>query len=78
AKFPETAQLPLLPEILAPLGIQFSKPAPANVTLFVALAACVVIWGLIWHTPLGHEIRAFGKSDLCAVYAGNSPVRTVM
>ncbi|KUP94394.1 ABC transporter permease [Tritonibacter horizontis] len=77
-RFPESAQLPSLHDILAPIGIEFSKSSPANVTLFVGIAACVVVWGLIWHTPLGHEIRALGKSERGAVYAGISPVRTVM
>ena len=30
---------------------------------------------LIWRTPLGYEIRAFGKSERAARYAGISPVR---
>ena len=77
AKFPESTQLPSLSELLAPLGIEFAN-TPANVTLFVGLAACVLIWGLIWHTPLGHEIRALGKSERGAIYAGISPVRITM
>ena len=65
-------------EILAPLGIEFSKSAPANVTLFVALAACVFVWALIWRTPLGYEIRALGKSEPATRYAGISSVRIIM
>ncbi|WP_420005201.1 ABC transporter permease [Arenibacterium sp. LLYu02] len=77
AKFPDSTHLPSLSELLAPLGIEFAN-TPANVTLFVGLAACVLIWGLIWHTPLGHEIRALGKSERGAIYAGISPVRITM
>ncbi len=78
AKFPEAVQLPTLHDLLAPLGIEFSKSAPANVTLFVALLSCVAVWGIIWRTPLGFEIRALGKSEAAARYAGISSVRIIM
>ena len=64
--------------MLAPLGIEFSKSAPANVTLLVAIAACVLVWLLIWRTRLGYEIRAYGHSETGALYAGISPVRITM
>ena len=75
AKFPEPTHLPTLHEMFAPFGIAFSKSAPANVTLFVAIAACFLVWLLIWRTKLGYEIRAFGHSESAAKYAGISPVR---
>ena len=75
ARFPEAVHLPTLHELLAPLGIAFSKSAPANVSLLVATAACIVVWLLIWRTRLGYEIRAFGHSESAAKYAGISPVR---
>ena len=78
ARFPEAVHLPTLHELLAPLGIAFSKSAPANVSLLVAVAACVVIWMLIWRTRLGYEIRAYGHSQPAAKYAGISPVRITM
>ncbi|MEM1006451.1 MAG: ABC transporter permease, partial [Pseudomonadota bacterium] len=37
--------------------------------------ACLAIWALIWRTRLGYEIRAYGKTETGAVYAGISPVR---
>lgn len=78
AKFPQAVHLPSLHDLLAPLGIEFSKSAPANVTLLVALLACVIVWGIIWRTPLGFEIRALGKSEAAARYAGISSVRIIM
>ena len=78
ARFSENVHLPTLHEILAPLGINFSKAAPANISLFVALIACLLVWVLIWRTPLGLEIRAFGKSQRAARYAGIGPVRITM
>lgn len=70
ARFPEATHLPTLHELLAPLGISFSKAAPANFSLLIALAACVMVWALIWRTRLGYEIRAFGQSESAANYAG--------
>lgn len=75
ARFPEATQLPTLHELLAPLGINFSKAAPANVSLLIALAACVFVWLLIWRSRLGYEIRAFGHSDSGARYAGINAVK---
>jgi general nucleoside transport system permease protein len=77
-RFPEATNLPTLHDLLAPIGIEFSKSTPANVSLLVAIAACVVLWLLIWHTRLGYEIRAYGHSESAAKYAGISPVRITM
>lgn len=78
ALFPEATHLPSLYDILAPLGISWSKHAPANITLFLAIAACIGVWLLIWHTRLGYQLRAFGKSARGARYAGISPVFITM
>ncbi|PTX57137.1 nucleoside ABC transporter membrane protein [Litoreibacter ponti] len=75
AKFPEPTHLPSLGDILGAVGIPFSKGTPANVSLIVALIACVLVYYLIWRTRLGYQIRAFGKSQPAAVYAGINPVR---
>ena len=78
ARFAEGLQLPRLGAVLEPLGIAFSDRTPANVTLFVALLAGVGVWALIWRTRIGYQIRAFGKSERAAVYAGISPVRVTI
>ena len=78
ARFPEAVHLPTLHEMLAPFGIAFSKSAPANVSLLVAVAACVFLWFLIWRTRLGYEIRSFGNSESAARYAGMPPVKIIM
>ena len=78
ARFPEAVHLPTLHDILAPIGIIFSKAAPANVSLLVAIVACVLVWLLIWRTKLGYEIRAYGHSESAAKYAGISPVKITM
>ncbi|MEC8572178.1 MAG: ABC transporter permease, partial [Pseudomonadota bacterium] len=63
ARFPEAVHLPSLHELLAPLGIAFSKSAPANVSFVLAIVACFAVWLLIWRTKLGYEIRAYGNSE---------------
>lgn len=75
ASFPASTHLPTLHDLLTPLGISFSKAAPANVSLVVALLAAVFVWLLIWRTKLGYEIRAFGQSESAAKYAGINPVK---
>lgn len=76
-RFPEGTTLPTLHEMPG-LGLVFTKQVPANVTFFVALLACWLVWLLLWRTRLGYEIRAFGKSEPAALYAGIKPVRLTM
>ncbi|MGV6848712.1 MAG: ABC transporter permease [Marinibacterium sp.] len=78
AKFPDAVHLPTLHEMLAPFGIAFSKSAPANVSLIVALIACVLVWLLIWRTRLGYEIRSYGHSETGALYAGIGPQKIII
>ena len=78
AHFREATNLPTLHDLLAPFGIAFSKSAPANVSLLVAIAACFVLWLLIWRTRLGFEIRSYGESESGAKYAGISPFKITM
>ena len=77
ARFPPGTALPTLNEIPG-FDLIFVKTVPANVTLFVALAACALVWALLWRTRLGYEIRAFGKSEPAARYAGIRPFRIIM
>ncbi len=77
-KFPAAVKLPSLHDILALVGIPFSKAAPANVAFLVAILACIAVWALIWRTRLGYQIRAFGHSEPAAKYAGINPTRMIM
>lgn len=74
ARFPEGAKLPALNDIPG-FNLIFQKAVPANVTLFIALGMAVVVWAILWRTRLGYQIRAFGKSEPAAKYAGINPVR---
>jgi simple sugar transport system permease protein len=75
AAFGAGTHLPTFHEMLAPLGIEFNKNSPANISFIIALLAALSFWILIWKTRLGYEIRAFGESPTAAKYAGINPVR---
>ena len=77
ARFPAGTNLPTLDQIPG-FNLVFTKTVPANVTFLVALAACVLVWALLWRTRLGYEIRAFGRSESAARYAGINPFRIIM
>ncbi|MEL6644421.1 MAG: ABC transporter permease [Pseudomonadota bacterium] len=75
ARFPEGSNLPTFQDMFATAEAPLFRGAPVNVTFFIAIAACFLVWWLIWRTRLGYEIRAFGHSETAAVYAGISPVK---
>ncbi len=73
--FPDATHLPTFQQMFSTAETAMFRGAPANVTFFLAVIACVAVWLLIWRTRLGYEIRAFGHSETAARYAGISPVR---
>jgi len=77
-KFPEATYLPSFQDMFSTADNALFRGAPANITFFIALAACVVVWAVIWRTRLGYEMRAFGFSESAARYAGISPTRIIM
>lgn len=77
ARFPEGTNLPTLNHIPG-FDLFFTKDVPANVTLIIALVMAFLVWMLLWRTRLGYEIRAFGKSEAAAKYAGISPFKIIM
>ncbi len=78
AGFPDGAKLPTFQDMFSTADNIVFRGAPANVTFFIALLACVLVWFLIWRTRLGYEIRAFGQSETGALYAGISPTKIIM
>ncbi|KMK66265.1 ABC transporter permease [Puniceibacterium sp. IMCC21224] len=75
ARFPDAVSLPTFQDMFSTAADPMFRGAPANVSFFVAVLACIAVWVLIWRTRLGYEIRAFGHSEPAARYAGISPVR---
>ncbi|MCF2869616.1 ABC transporter permease [Octadecabacter sp. G9-8] len=78
AVFPAATHLPSLHDVAQMFGSEMFGRSPVNISIFLALIACVGVWALIWHTRLGYEIRSFGKSESAAKYAGISAVNITM
>ncbi|CRK75842.1 ABC transporter permease [Nereida ignava] len=78
AKFAATTHLPTFQDLFSWGEKPVFRGAPANVSFFVSLLACVAVWFLIWRTRLGFEIRAYGESESAAKYAGISPTKIIM
>ncbi len=78
ARFPEGTFLPSAYDMASLVGLPFSRSAPLNITFFVALLCCLLVYVLIWRTRLGYQIRAFGRSEPAAIYAGIRPVKITM
>jgi simple sugar transport system permease protein len=75
AAFPAATHLPSFQDMFSTPENPMFRGSPANITFFIAVAACFLVWLLIWRTKLGYEIRAFGYSETAAKYAGISPVK---
>jgi ABC-type uncharacterized transport system permease subunit len=72
--FEASAALPKLDGLFAAFGADLGA-APLNITLFLALAAALFVYVLIWRTKLGFEIRTVGFNPTAAIYAGISVAR---
>ena len=76
-EFAPDAWLPFMHEILGGFGIEVTR-SPLNVSFLIALVCCVLVWGFIWRTRWGYEIRATGHNETAAVYAGIDPKRIIL
>lgn len=77
AVFTDSALLPRMREVFAFFGIKTAN-SPLNMSFFIAIIALVVFYFLIWKTRLGYEIRAVGKNQEAARYAGINVARTII
>lgn len=75
--FGPAAQLPRLDEVLSWLGIEVQR-MEGNIMFFIGLAACVLVWLLLWRTHFGYEVRSFGHSEGAAEYGGISQGKIVI
>ncbi|WP_299793351.1 ABC transporter permease [uncultured Shewanella sp.] len=67
--FEQSAVMPMFHEIAAWFGFSFSQ-SPMNLSFFIALTCCVLVWILLWRTRWGYAIRAMGSSPSAAEYGG--------
>ena len=75
--FPPGGWVPQIHEILKGFGVKWPV-TPLNLSFFLALAAALGVWVLIWRTRLGYEIRTVGANPTAAIYGGISPARITM
>ena len=75
--FEEAGRLPKLDGFMSLFG-QDIGGAPLNISFFLAIAACIFCWLLIWRSKLGYEIRTFGANATAASYAGISQTKIIV
>jgi len=71
------AGIPSVHEALGWLGIEFAA-SPWNLSFLWALVCCVLVWGYVWHTRWGFEMRTVGISPTAAGYAGISETKSII
>jgi simple sugar transport system permease protein len=64
-------------EALGWLGISWPS-SPLNLSIVLALAACVLVYLFLWRTRAGYHLRAVGASPSAAEYAGIHARRQIM
>ncbi len=75
--FADSAKLPGMHEALGWLGIEWPS-SPLNLSIVLALVACVAVYLFLWRTRAGYRLRAVGASPSAAEYAGISARRQIM
>ena len=75
--FAEHTFLPQMHEVLGWIGIEFGR-SPLNLSFVWALICCVLVWGFIWRTRWGYELRTVGQNQRAAVYGGISVSKNII
>lgn len=77
AEFAESARMPALHQIAAAIGVELPS-SPLNLSLVIALVACVFVAWFLWRSAAGYAVRAVGSAPRAAHYAGIRPRAQVM
>ncbi len=77
AEFVASAKMPRVHEFLKGIGIDWPS-SPLNLSIVIAVLACIFVYLLLWKTRIGYQIRASGSSPGAAEYAGISPQKQVI
>ncbi|HQS15395.1 ABC transporter permease [Reyranella sp.] len=75
--FAASAAVPSMQATLQWVGIAVA-PSALNLSLLLALLACVGVWIFLWHTPWGYGLRTLGHNPEAALYAGTNLKRTTL
>lgn len=70
--FADSARMPAVHELLAKLGVEWPS-SPLNLSIVLALVACVFVWWFLWKSRAGYVLRAVGSNPTAAHYAGIRP-----
>ncbi len=74
----QAARLPRLYNIFKSINIDFPSYNQVNVSFFIAIAAAILAYYILWKTNLGYEIRAVGYNPLAAEYGGISVAKNIV
>jgi len=77
AEFAESARMPALHELAARFGIELPS-SPLNLSLVLALLACVFVAWFLWKSRAGYALRSVGSAPRAAHYAGINPKLQVL
>ena len=75
--FADSAKLPGMKDALGWLGIDWPS-SPLNISIFLALLACLAVYLFLWRARGGYHLRAVGSSPSAAEYAGIRSKNQVM
>lgn len=70
--FADAARMPSAQSLAAALGWELPS-SPLNLSLLLALLACVFVWWFLWRSRAGYALRAVGSAPRAAHYAGIRP-----
>ena len=73
AMIAEGARMPKLGQFFPPFNY-----TPVNFAIFLAIAALIGTYVLVWHTRFGYALRVMGQNPTAARYAGISNSRMIM
>jgi len=69
--------MPALHQLAALFGVEMPS-SPLNLSLLLALLACVFVWWFLWKSAAGYALRAVGSAPRAAHYAGIRPKYQVL
>ncbi|MGB0844521.1 MAG: ABC transporter permease [Alphaproteobacteria bacterium] len=75
--FAETTWIPQIKDVMGWFDVATRK-SPLNMTLLLAVLACVFVYFLIWRTRWGYAIRTTGANATAAIYGGIKPKKVTI
>lgn len=70
--FAPSARMPAIHELAARFGWELPS-SPLNLSIVLAVLACVFVWWFLWRSRAGYVLRAVGANAHAAHYAGIRP-----